>query len=39
VTPATTVTPAAPSITPNPALAPGASQTQRLNAAPPAPNR
>lgn len=38
-TPATVtpVTPPAPTITPNPSLAPGASQTQRLNAAPPAP--
>ncbi|ADL01971.1 hypothetical protein [Brevundimonas subvibrioides] len=40
-TPATVtpVVPPAPSITPNPALAPGASPTQRLNAAPPAPQR
>jgi len=33
----TPVAPPAPAVTPNPSLAPGASQTQRLNAAPPAP--
>ncbi|WP_269514342.1 hypothetical protein [Brevundimonas subvibrioides] len=37
-TPAT-VSPVAPSITPNPPLAQGANQTQRLNATPPGPQR